>query len=166
MKIFLAEADTTCSYFKSEYWSNQPSSDTMRILALRKSFEPGSNIPGLKKIIWVIGVLRRTVFVTDVSTFLLTRSTFLLTLKMACTQVSKRQSRTTVLLRTPITQMIFFNQGNSYLRHVQFLFYLKKVIKKEFLLFLKKVGLDSQNKVLKFKLHPCCMAPATKIFFR
>ena len=30
-------------------------------LFLRKWFEPGSSIPWLKKIIWVIGVLRRTV---------------------------------------------------------------------------------------------------------
>ena len=30
---------------------------------LRKWFEPRSNIPWLKKIIWVIGVLRRTVFI-------------------------------------------------------------------------------------------------------
>ena len=42
-----------------------------------------TNVSWLKKIIWVIGVLRRTVV---------------------------SQSLTTVLLRTPINQMIFFNQ--------------------------------------------------------
>jgi len=51
---------------------------------IRKWFEPRSNIPWLKGIIWVIGVL--LIWVIG------------------------------VLLRTPIIQMIFFNQGNLHFR--------------------------------------------------
>ena len=59
---------------------------------IRKWFEPRSNIPWLKKIIWVIGVcLWRSV----------------------PHMLSKCQSLTTVLLWTPITQMIFFNQQKN-----------------------------------------------------
>ena len=65
---------------------------------LRSWFEPRSNIPWLKKIIWVIGVLRTTVVCDSEDGCRMHR-------------LSKRQSQTTVLLRTPITQMIFFNQG-------------------------------------------------------
>ena len=50
---------------------------------IRKCFEPRSNITWLKKIIWVIGVLRKDCCITA------------------------------VLLRTPVTQMIFFNQTST-----------------------------------------------------
>ena len=105
------------------------------LLLLRKWFEPRSSIPWLKKIIWVIGVLRRTV-VSDrrfdnlcgshlqsqvVSIDQSNRSPGFLNFQLTNTttwlwrwlphRLSKRQSLTTVLLRTPITQMIFFNQG-------------------------------------------------------
>ena len=140
---------------------------------LRKWFEPRSNVPWLKKIIWVIGALRRTVVIdwrfdnlcrshlqsqvvelvswkfknpgerfdwsvdrvaahvftanhithlptatlsTDQSNrslgflnFQLTNTTTWLWRWLLHT-LSKRQSITTVLLRAPITQMIFFKQ--------------------------------------------------------
>ena len=65
-----------------------------------KWIEPRSNIPWLKKIIWVIGVLR---------SYIQSQRTWLW--RWLPHSLSKRQSRTTVLLRTPITQMMFFNQG-------------------------------------------------------
>ena len=65
-------------------------------------------LPWLKKIIWVIGVLRRTV-VSDWRSDNLCGSH--LQSQVFPHRLSKRQSLTTVLLRTPITQMIFFNQG-------------------------------------------------------
>ena len=89
--------------------------------------------PWLKKIIWVIGVLRRTVF-GDWSFDNLCRSPH---------RFSKRQSPKAVLLRTSITQMIFFNQGmlllgsnyflNNYLvyRSVEFQEKQKKKEKKQ-----------------------------------
>ena len=60
-------------------------------------------VPWLKKIIWVIGVLRRTV-VSDWRFDNLCGSHLQ-------SQYLTLKSLTTVLLRTPITQMIFFNQG-------------------------------------------------------
>ena len=66
----------------------------MITMIIRKWFEPRSNIPWLKKIIW--------------------------SAEKDCCQrlwrwlphrLSKHQSLTRVLLRTPMTQMIFFNQG-------------------------------------------------------
>ena len=82
---------------------------TWQYLYLIKWFEPKSNIPSLKTIIWVIGNLRRTVVL---------RLTFLgqpvqKAWMDGCLphRLSKRQSQTTVLLRTPMTQMIFFNQN-------------------------------------------------------
>ena len=169
MKIFLVEADTTCSYFKFEYWPDQPSSDTMRILALGKWFEPRSNIPWLKKIIRVILVLRRTVlckwrFDVSLDSFDVSRDLDSEDgLRTGSRNVSHKEQSFSGL-QSP--RWSFFNQGNSCLLHVQFLFYPKKLIKKEFPLFLKKVGLASQNIVLKFKMHPRCMAHARKIFLR
>ena len=66
----------------------------------------------LKKIIWVM------LLVTDVST------TCAEAIFRVCTcTLSKRQSLTTVLLRTPITQMIFFNQGMLLLGSKHFLIF-------------------------------------------
>ena len=73
---------------------------TTKIMSIRKWFEPRSNIPWLKKIIWVTGVL---LLVTDLSTRKFWR--------WLLHGLSKCQSLTKVLLRTPITQMIFFNQA-------------------------------------------------------
>ena len=50
--------ETIWSLVATKYISN---TKRARILYLRKWFEPRSNIPWLKKIIWVIGVLSRTV---------------------------------------------------------------------------------------------------------
>ena len=62
----------------------------------RKSFEPRSNIPWLKMIIWVNGVLR-----SQVTWFW----------RWLPHRLSKGQSPATVLLRTQVTQMIIFNPG-------------------------------------------------------
>ena len=59
------------------------------------------SILGLKKIIWVIGVL-----------------------SFESSLLESREGLTTVLLRTPITQMIFFNQGMLLLGSNHFLIYL------------------------------------------
>ena len=67
-----------------------------------------TTIPWLKKIIWVIRVLRRTV-VCDWRLDNLCGSHLPLW-RWLPHRLSKRQSQTTVLLRTLITQMIFFNQ--------------------------------------------------------
>ena len=87
--------------------SVQKKEEKQERLMIRKWFQPNSNnIPWSKKIIWVIGVLRRTV-VCD-----------------WCFdnepphRLRKRQSQTTVLLGTPVTQMIFFNQGNDWYKLV------------------------------------------------
>ena len=131
---------------------------------VRKWFEPRSSIPWLKKIIWVIGVLRRTVvsdwrFDNLCGSHLQSQVVVLVSWKFknpgewfdwsidrvavgkyvmwlavkTCAEIgyanrwsnrlwrwlphrlSKRQSLTTVFLRTPITQMIFFNQGKIHL---------------------------------------------------
>ena len=121
-------------------------------------------IPWLKKIIWVIGVLRRTVaFVSDWRFDNLCRShlksqvivlvensktmasdliahqdfwifnwlkTITWLLRWLPHRLSKRHSLTTVLLRTPITQMIFFNQGMLLLGSNHFL-RVKMVVKFE-----------------------------------
>ena len=66
-------------------------------------------IPWLKKIIWVIGVIRRTVVSGWRFDNRCGRVTWLW--RWLPHRLSKLQSLTTVLLMTPITQMIFFNQG-------------------------------------------------------
>ena len=63
----------------------------------------------LKKIIWVIGVLRKTV-VSDGRFDNLCGSHLQSLWRWLPHRLSKRQSLTTVLVRTPITQVIFFNQ--------------------------------------------------------
>ena len=76
----------------------------------------------IEKISWVIGVLRITHFPTPtLSTDQSNRSPGFLSFQLTMTttwlwrwlphRLSKRQSLTTVLLRTLITQMIFFSQG-------------------------------------------------------
>ena len=74
-------------------------------------------MPWLKKIIWVIGVLRRTV-VSDINvSTTCAKAIFRVTCGVTWLwrrlpqRLSKRQSLTTVLLRTPITQIFVFNQG-------------------------------------------------------
>ena len=112
---------------------------TETVTLIRKWLELRSNIPWLKKVIWVIGVLRRTVvcdwrldnlcgsYLQCQVIVLVSWKFYLLANQIAhqgfcifnwlrlwrwlqC-RLSKRQSQTTVLLRTPITQMTFFNQG-------------------------------------------------------
>ena len=104
-------------------------------LLIRKWFEHRSNIPWLKKITWLVGVLRRTV-VGDWCFDNLCRSHFQSQVKDCFWRLrfqqpvqkpsstwlwrwpphllSKHQSPTTVLFRTPITQMVFFNQGTNH----------------------------------------------------
>ena len=124
------------------------------VIIIRKGFEPRSNISWLKKIIWVIGVLGRTVVsdwcftnlwgsqlrqsqvvvlvswkfknpayqfknpahqensktpLTRVFEFSTNTTTWLW--RWLPHRLLKCQSLTTVLLRTPITQMILFNRG-------------------------------------------------------
>ena len=78
--------------------------------------------PWLKKTIWVIGVLRRTV-VSDWRFDNLCGSH--LQRRWLPHRLSKRQSLTTVLLRTPITQMVFFNHGMLLLGSNHFLIELE-----------------------------------------
>ena len=89
---------------------------------LRKWFEP-SNIPWLKMSIWVTGVLRRTVVGYGPFDNLCWRHHQSLLSRWLLHRLLKRQLPTTVLLRTPVTQMIisvktktYFDGENSY-RH-------------------------------------------------
>ena len=76
---------------------------------LGKWFEPKSNIPWLKiMIIWVIGVMRRSI-VGDWRFKWLTLDS---EDGFRTAGLSKRQAPTTVLLRYPVNQMIIFNQGS------------------------------------------------------
>ena len=123
--------------------------------------EEVSGIPWLKKIIWVIGVLRRTV-VSDLrfenlcGSHLQSQVTWkptLLWLDVKSTwlwrwlphRFSKRRSLTTVLLRTPITQMIFFNQGMLLLVSNQF------VVARDYIKQLKTLFLTPRPQSIKIK---------------
>ena len=96
------------------------------------------SLPWLKKIIWVIGVPRRTV-VCDWRFH-----------NLCGGWLSKHQSQTTVLLRTPITQMIFFNQGMLLLGSNHF--HIKISI---------YPTLQYNNQNQKTALHDCCMSKNT-----
>ena len=65
----------------------------------------------------MVSVVPSVLFSTDVN--------YNLTLKMASAHwLSKRKSTITVVLRTPITQMVFFNQGMLLLGSHHFLNYM------------------------------------------
>ena len=92
LRIFNCNWEVSGKFFPATAWWDMFQNDRKGI---NPQFARQYFKPWLKKIIWVIGVLRRTVVLW----------------RWLPHRLSKRQSLTTVLLRTPITQMIFFNQG-------------------------------------------------------